>query len=113
MNKKIVGAAVVIIAIFGIALGWYMFVYSKNSGSSQVATDTLDLKKSETASLITPSQYEGEEPAGNAEDIVSEITNQLQTEQNNFITEEGEASASLIDQSSLDDFGQSYDENEF
>lgn len=102
-----------IIAILGIALGWYMFVYPRNDVGSNVATETLDMQNKETANPITPGDYKSKETTGDVQGIVTEINAQLQTEQNNFIAEDSEASASLIDQSSLDDFGQSYDENEF
>lgn len=111
MEKKLVAVLIVIFAIAGLALGYFAFLKPKNDTAVPTvpgASKETDIaQKQETATPL-----ELGESTGDVDEISSGIVSQLQAEENKFSAEDGEASV-IIDQSALNDFGQSYNENEF
>ncbi len=112
MNKKIIGITIIIIAILGIVLGFYIFVY--NQPVKENLQPSFILKEQTTEGIsedISNGFDENKNPTSDPEEIIEEINNQFEEEENNFSLEE-ESSMDFINQSNLDDFSQFYDENE-
>ncbi len=111
MEKKLVAVLVVLIAVAGLALGYFAFVKPK-SGTAVPAVPGAPKETGVVQKQETTASAELGESTGDIDAISSGIINQLQAEENKFSAEDGEAGV-IIDQSTLNDFGQSYNENEF
>lgn len=111
MEKKLVTVLIVIFAIVGLVLGYFAFLKPKNDTAIPTVPGALKengiAQKQETTALL-----ELGESTGDVDKISSGIVSQLQAEENKFSAEDSEASV-IVDQSALDNFGQSYDPNEF
>ncbi len=110
MEKKLIAVLIVLIAIAGMAVGYFAFVKPKSDTAPVVPSaprETGVTQKQETTAPV-----ELGESTGDVDEISSGIISQLQAEENKFSAEDGEADI-IIDQSALNDFGQSYNENEF
>ncbi len=110
MEKKLIAVLIILLAIAGLVLGYFAFVKPKSDTTPVVPSapkETSATQKSETTASI-----ELGESTGDVDEISSGIVSQLQTEEAKFSAEDDEADV-IIDQSALNDFGQSYNENEF
>jgi PBP1b-binding outer membrane lipoprotein LpoB len=74
----------------------------KNTPMPQTSTEV----KNENAESLP-------EPTGDIDDIVNSAISGSETEKNYVSAEESETEADLDNSQEMDDFGQSYDENEF
>lgn len=111
MEKKLIAVLIVALAIAGLAVGYFAFVKPKTD--TAVPTTPGALKETGVAQKQeTTAPVELGESTGDVDEISSGIVSQLQAEENKFSAEDSEANV-IIDQSALDNFGQSYNENEF
>lgn len=111
-QKKIAAVVIVIIAVIGMLLGFRIFWQSKNNPVTPSLTESP--VKSTASKNQEPENKTGlPETTGNAEDITGGIASQMVSEEEKFSGEDEEAQALSIDAETLNDFGQSYDENEF
>lgn len=111
MEKKLIAIFIVFLAIAGMALGYFAFVKPK-SDTAIPAVPSVPRETGVTQKQETTAPVELGESTGDVDEISNGIISQLQTEEAKFSAEDGEASV-IIDQSALNDFGQSYNENEF
>src|SRR4030043_645499 len=111
MEKKLIAVLIVVLAIAGLALGYFAFFKTKSYTAVPVvpsaSKESGAAQKQETSAPL-----ELGESTGDVDEISSGIISQLQAEEKKFFEEDSEADV-IIDQSALNDFGQSYDENEF
>ncbi len=111
MEKKLIAALVILLAIAGMVLGYFVFLKPK-SDTTVPAVPSASKETGAVQKQETTAPTELEESTGDVDEISSNIISQLQAEENKFSAEDSEASV-IIDQSALNDFGQSYDPNEF
>lgn len=109
MEKKLIAVLIIILAVAGLALGYVVFVRPKNVVTPSAATPIV---QKETAEESIGVKTDLGESTSDVDKISSSIISQLQAEENKFSAEDSEADV-IIDQSALNDFGQSYDPNEF
>lgn len=112
MTSKAIAVIIVVIAILGLVVGFWIFGRPKNdatqipvSVSQTKTTDMQGEKENGTASELPRA-------TGKVDDIASGISGQLQSEEDSFVSEDSDANLG-VDQKALNDLGQSYDENEF
>ncbi len=112
MTSKVTTVIIIAIAILGLVVGFWIFGKPKNSAKkmpasvSQIKTTDMQGEKENGIAIELP------QATGNVDNIASGIFSQLQSEEDNFASEDSDANLG-IDQEAFNDLGQSYDENEF
>lgn len=111
--SKTKSVIILAIAVISLVLGFWIFWHSK-SGTVDTST-TINPAKTATTKSDEAAEKEINLPkaTGNIDDIASGVISQIQSEKDNFANEDSDAESVGINQLDLDDFGQSYDENEF
>lgn len=114
MQKKIIAAIVIAIAVSGIVFGSLIYLQKKSTvPGSNIITQTQKKVTTATEPKVSEENKVETKPTGNAAGITQQITAQLQTEEEKFSAEDTEAKSSNISQEDFNNFGESYDENEF
>ncbi len=113
MITKTKAIIILIIAVASLVLGLWFFWQSKNNMAKVPASVNQTKITSPESEKETASQTILPQPAESVDDIASGVVSQIQSEEDNFANEDGDAESAGINQQDLDDFGQSYDENEF
>lgn len=111
MEKKSTAVIIVMLMVAGLIAGYFIFVKPE----SDVAVPAVPNAPKETGvaqKQETTAPVELGESTGDVDEISGSIVNHLQMEEDEFSAEDSEADV-IIDQSALNDFGQSYNENEF
>ncbi len=105
--SKPVLIALIVIAVIGIALVAYFLLRPGNfllEQSSQVPPSVQDTTRGKPIAT---------EPTGNVDDLVEAVISESLTEQGMALEEDSDSPSIYSDIQAIDDFGQSYRENEF
>ena len=109
MEKKITAVLIVLLAIVGLVLGYFVFLKPKYNAVPVISNPSKEANIGQKSEKNVSDELG--KTTGKVDEISSNIVNQLETEEDKFSAEDSETDV-IIDQSTLDDFGQSYDEKE-
>ena len=109
MEKKLTAVLIALLAIVGLVLGYFIFLKMKYNSTPVVSAPSKETNIEKKIEKNVSDELG--KTTGKVDEISNSVVNQLEIEENKFSAEDSEADV-IVDQSILDDFGQSYDEKE-